>query len=90
MEMSIQAGGLPFKYRAEKEKERSRQKMKDFNDDPKLYNEGRKGQRDGKKMKRLSELKITLRLRNFTVQYSWPNMLVVSNLGSEMSELIIF
>ena len=44
----------------------------------------------GEKMKRLSELKITLKLRNVTVEYSWLNMLVVNNLGSKMSELIIF
>lgn len=81
MEMSIQIGGLPFKHQAGKEKEGSWRKKKDFNDDVKLYNEGTESQRDGQKMKSLSELKITLRLRNFSVEYSWPNVLVVNHLG---------
>lgn len=47
MENLMQAGGLPSKFQAGKEKKGNALKMKDYNDAPKLSIEVRESQRDG-------------------------------------------
>lgn len=49
MENLMQAGGLPSKFQAGKEKKGNALKMKDYNDAPKLYIEVRGSQRHGEK-----------------------------------------
>lgn len=65
MEKFIQAGGLPSGYQAGKEWEGNQLKMKGSNDDPKLYNKEREGQRDGEEMKKNQWPKNYIKVQNF-------------------------